>query len=68
MQIGIITVEIKGLDSKKIERYRDIIHTLIVSNSLDVKNGQTIINWGPNGELMNIDITMKMWKRRKHLT
>lgn len=40
-----IKLRFEGMDFAQAERYRTIIHKLIVCGALDVNTGQTIISW-----------------------
>lgn len=61
---GVITIEIEGMSFEKCERYREIIHILIASGSLDIPYGRTVLHW-ENRMLMMVDGQPTLWKRGK---
>ena len=64
MDIGIIKIELSGLNLKETERVREIVHRLITEGGVSVKEGKTILNWN-DWNLMSIKTEVENWRRKK---
>ena len=60
-----IKLEFSNLSFDEVERYKEIIHTLITSGALNIKNGKAILNFDHQGILQQITTDMVKYKRNK---
>lgn len=64
MEKGHIVIELEGITFEETQRYREIIHLLIGSGALNIRNGKTILHWDQNA-LQGIETDVHLWKRGK---
>lgn len=65
MREGLINLVLDGITFEETERIREILHVLITSGGIHVKNGQTIIHFDHDGTVQEIEVHQKRWKRNK---
>lgn len=61
---GVIEIELEGVSFEQTERYREVIHLLIASGALNIRNGKTILHWDQNA-LQGIETDVQLWRRGK---
>lgn len=63
---GKIELNIEGIDPETLEKYREIMHALVVSGGLSgVKGGQTIIHFDGQGQFQGVQLSYWPWRKRK---
>ena len=62
---GTIKIEIEGISFEETERYREVIHYLILSGGLNIKNGNTTLFFDDIGVLQEVETKAKRWRRNK---
>lgn len=65
---GTIKIEMEGISYQETERYREIIHWLIASGGLNIKNGKTILNFDSEGLIQEITTDATRWRRNKPIS
>lgn len=65
MNKGTIFFTFENVEHKEIERYRGIIHNLIMQGALNIKNGKVTLNYDSDGELQEIEFNIKRWRKNK---
>lgn len=64
MNEGIITIKLEGIPFPQVERCRQMIHQMFISDVFNVRNGKAILNFDSDGVLADIEISQKTWSRR----
>lgn len=62
---AIISFEIQGISEEKTHKYREMIHILISTGSLDVANGKVILNFNNEGDLCDIEAQVKKYRKKR---
>lgn len=65
MNKGTIYFTLEGVEQNEIERYRELIHTLILQGAFNVKNGKVTLHYDHEGELQEIEFNIKRWRKNK---
>lgn len=65
MEKGTITITVDPISKSDTERYRQLIVLLIANGVFNVKNGSATLNFDQNGELGEIELKIKKWRKSK---
>jgi hypothetical protein len=65
--VGTIRIDLEGVTWEETERYRAMIHTLLSSGVLNIKNGKAILSFDSDGDLAEIEAQVKRFKKDKPL-
>lgn len=65
--IGTIELKLEGATLVETEHYRQMINALFVSGALNVKNGSAILHFDHLGDLQEIEVHSKKWRKPKKL-
>ncbi len=60
---GTITITLEGLSIQEVERYRQIIQTLILEGALNIRNGKALLHFNHLGDLQQIQLDVIKWRR-----
>lgn len=59
---GVITIELKGLDIKTVERYRKNIHQLMIKGVFEVQAGKVILHFDKDKVMRKVEIQIVAWQ------
>lgn len=65
MDKGTIIITVEPISKADTERYRQMIVTLISQSVFSVKNGSATLHFDQNGDLGEIELKLRKWRKSK---
>ena len=65
MSVGKIELAIENITSQDTLRYQEILHSLVSSGALNLKNGKAILHFDSLGVFQGVELDYWAWKRKR---